>query len=63
VLILGERRFRASKIAGNTTIPALVKRVSPQQAAEMTLVENLQRQDLDCLDQAAAFRNLSKVFT
>ena len=62
VLILGERRFRASKIAGNTTIPALVKRVSPQQAAEMTLVENLQRQDLDCLDQAAAFRNLSKVF-
>jgi len=62
VLILGERRFRASKIAGNTTIPALVKRVSPQQAAEMTLVENLQRQGLDCLDQAAAFRNLSKVF-
>jgi ParB family chromosome partitioning protein len=62
VLILGERRFRASKIAGNTTIPALVKRVSPQQAAEMTRVENLQRQDLDCLDQAAAFRNLSKVF-
>jgi ParB family chromosome partitioning protein len=62
VLILGERRFRASKIAGKTTIPAIVKRVSEQQAAEMTLVENLQRQDLDCLEQAAAFANLSTNF-
>ncbi len=62
VLILGERRFRASEIAGKTTIPAIVKRVSPQQAAEMTVVENLQREDLDCLDQAAAFRNLSQIF-
>jgi ParB family transcriptional regulator, chromosome partitioning protein len=62
VLILGERRFRASKIAGKTTIPAIVKRVSEQQAAEMTLVENLQRQDLDCLEQAAAFANLSTEF-
>jgi ParB family chromosome partitioning protein len=62
VLILGERRFRASKMAGKTTIPAIVKRVSEQQAAEMTLVENLQRQDLDCLDQAQAFANLSTGF-
>jgi ParB family chromosome partitioning protein len=62
VLILGERRFRASKIAGKATIPAIVKRVSEQQAAEMTLVENLQRQDLDCLEQAAAFANLSTEF-
>ena len=62
ILILGERRFRASKIAGMTTIPAIVKRVSEQQAAEMTLVENLQRQDLDCLDQAAAFAKLSTEF-
>jgi ParB family transcriptional regulator, chromosome partitioning protein len=62
VLILGERRFRASRIAGKTTIPAIVKRVSEQQAAEMTLVENLQRQDLDCLEQAAAFANLSTEF-
>ena len=49
-LILGERRYRASKLAGRTTIPAIVKRVSEQQAAEMTLVENLQRQDLGCLE-------------
>jgi ParB family transcriptional regulator, chromosome partitioning protein len=62
LLILGERRFRASKIAGRTTIPAIVKRVSEQQAAEMTLVENLQRQDLDCLEQAQAFANLSTDF-
>jgi ParB family chromosome partitioning protein len=62
ILILGERRYRASKIAGKTTIPAIVKRVSDQQAAEMTLVENLQRQDLHCLEQAQAFANLSKDF-
>ena len=62
ILILGERRFRASKMAGKTTIPVIVKRVSEQQAAEMTLVENLQRQDLDCLEQAQAFANLSTEF-
>jgi len=62
ILILGERRYRASKMAGKTTIPAIVKRVSEQQAAEMTLVENLQRQDLECLDQALAFAKLSTDF-
>jgi ParB family transcriptional regulator, chromosome partitioning protein len=62
VLILGERRCRASKLAGKTTIPAMVKRVSEQQAAEMTVIENLQRQDLNCLEQAEAFRVLSKEF-
>ncbi len=62
ILILGERRLRASQLAGKTTIPAVVKRVSEQQAAEMTLVENLQRQDLNCMDQAAAFKNLSENF-
>ncbi|MGA2981264.1 MAG: ParB/RepB/Spo0J family partition protein [Terriglobales bacterium] len=61
-LILGERRLRASARLGNTTIPAIVKRVSEQQAAEMTLVENLQRQDLNCVEQAEAFSNLSKQF-
>src|SRR5579863_3922462 len=51
VLILGERRCRASKIAGRSTIPAIVRKVSDQQAAEMTVVENLQRQDLNCMEQ------------
>ena len=62
ILILGERRLRASEMAEKTTIPAIVKRVSEQQAAEMTLVENLQREDLNCMEQAEAFANLSKGF-
>ena len=62
VLILGERRWRATRLAGKTTIPVIVKRVSSQQAAEMTLVENLQREDLNCIEQAAAFANLSTEF-
>ena len=62
VLVLGERRCRASKAAGKTTIPAVVRRVSDQQAAEMTIVENLHRQDLNCMEQAAAFSKLSKEF-
>jgi len=62
ILILGERRLRASRMAETTTIPAIVRRVSEQQAAEMTLVENLQRQDLNCVEQAEAFANLSTQF-
>jgi len=62
LLILGERRCRASKIAGRATIPAIVRKVSDQQAAEMTVVENLQRQDLNCMEQAAAFSKLSQDF-
>ncbi len=62
VLILGERRLRASRMAERTTIPVIVRRVSEQQAAEMTLVENLQRQDLNCVEQAEAFANLSTQF-
>jgi len=62
VLILGERRCRAAKLAGMTSVPAIVRRVSDQQAAEMTIVENLQRQDLNCLEQANAFARLSREF-
>jgi ParB family chromosome partitioning protein len=62
VLILGERRCRASKLAGKTTIPAIVRSVSDLQAAEMTVIENLQRQDLNCMEQAFAFLKLSTVF-
>jgi ParB family chromosome partitioning protein len=61
-LILGERRLRAAHIAGIGTIPAIVKRVSEQQAAEMTIVENLQRQELNCIEQADAFAQLSTKF-
>jgi ParB family transcriptional regulator, chromosome partitioning protein len=62
LLVLGERRLRASKLAGKTTIPAIVRRLSLQQAAEMTVLENVQRQDLNAVEQAEAFRVLSLEF-
>jgi len=62
LLVLGERRLRASRLALQDTIPAVVRRISEQRAAEMTLVENLQRQDLNCVEQAEAFANLSQKF-
>ena len=62
VLVLGERRCRASKLAGKTTVAAIVRALGNEQAAEMTIVENLQRQDLNCLEQAQAFARLSKEF-
>ena len=62
ILVLGERRLRASKMAGKETIPALVRRVSPQQAAEMTVLENVMREDLNPIEQAEAFRVLSLEF-
>ena len=62
LLITGERRTRASKLAGKDKIPAIVRHVSDQQAAEMTIIENLQRQDLNCYDQAEAFARLSRDF-
>jgi ParB family transcriptional regulator, chromosome partitioning protein len=62
ILVVGERRLHASKKAGKTHIPALVRRLSAQQAAEMTIIENLQREDLSPLEQAEAFRVLSNEF-
>jgi len=63
ILIMGERRLHASKQAEKTHIPALVRRVSEQQAAEMTIIENLQREDLSPLEQAQAFKVLSTQFS
>ena len=62
ILVLGERRLRASKMAGKDTIPAMVRRLSPQQAAEMTVLENVVREDLNAIEQAEAFRVLSLEF-
>jgi len=62
ILVVGERRLHASKKAGQTHVPALVRRISAQQAAEMTIIENLQREDLSPLEQAEAFRVLSNEF-
>jgi len=61
-LIAGERRWRASKIAGKDTIPAILRQVSDEQAMEITIVENLQRADLNPIEQARAFERLSREF-
>lgn len=61
-LIAGERRWRASVQAGKTTIPAILRRVSDEQAMEMTIVENLQRADLNPMEQARAFERLAREF-
>jgi ParB family chromosome partitioning protein len=61
-LIAGERRCLASQRAGKTTIPAIVRAVSDEQAMEMTIVENLQRTDLNPMEQARAFDRLTREF-
>jgi ParB family chromosome partitioning protein len=61
-LIAGERRWRASKLAGKTTVPAILRQVSDEQAMEITIVENLQRTDLNPMEQARAFECLSHQF-
>ena len=61
-LIAGERRWRASQLAGKTTVPAILRQVSDEQAMEITIVENLQRTDLNPMEQARAFERLSREF-
>ena len=61
-LIAGERRWLASRKARKTTIPAVVREVSDVQAMEMTIVENLQRADLNPMEQAHAYQRLSQEF-
>jgi ParB family chromosome partitioning protein len=61
-LIVGERRWRASQMAGKQTIPAIVRQVSDEQAMEMTVIENLQRADLNPMEQARAYARLSAEF-
>lgn len=57
-IIAGERRFHASKRAGRSDVPALIRQYSDQEVLEIQLVENLQRDDLDPLEQAAGFKAL-----
>jgi len=61
-LITGERRWLASQRAGKPTIPSIVREVSDGQAMEMTIVENLQRADLNPMEQARAYQRLSQDF-
>jgi ParB family chromosome partitioning protein len=61
-LIAGERRWLASRRAGKSTIPAIVRQASDEQTLEITIVENLQRADLNAMEQARAFQRLSQQF-
>ncbi len=58
-IIAGERRFRASKIAGLTEIPAIILDKDDRKAAEIALIENIQREDLNPIEEAMAFRALA----
>ena len=61
-IIAGERRFRASKIAGLTEIPAIILDKDDRKAAEIALIENIQREDLNPIEEAMAFKALSEEY-
>ena len=62
-LIAGERRWRAAQLAGLAQIPALVREIDDHEAAALALIENLQREDLDPIEQAEAMRRLIEEFS
>ncbi len=61
-LVVGERRWRAARLAGLTSIPAVVRELSDVDAAEWALVENVQREDLNAIERAQALKNLAEKF-
>ncbi len=61
-IIAGERRFRAAKLAGIKKIPAMIREYSPQQVLEIALIENIQREDLNPIEEAQAYQRLIKEF-
>lgn len=61
-LIAGERRWRAARLAGLSAIPAVVREVTDEEALEIALIENLQREDLDPLEEAEAYKKLMDTF-
>lgn len=62
VLIAGERRWRASRLAGLEQVPVIVKETTPQHMLELALIENIQRADLNALEEAHAYRQLVDEF-
>jgi ParB family chromosome partitioning protein len=62
-LVTGERRWLASQRAGKTTVPAIVRQISNEQAMEITIIENLQREDLNAVEQARAYERLAREFS
>ena len=61
-LIAGERRWRAAQLAGLKAVPVIIKDVSPAELLELALIENIQRQDLNPLEEAEAFQRLMQEF-
>lgn len=61
-IIAGERRFRASKMAGLTAVPVLIKDLTDKEALEVAIIENLQREDLNPLEEAEAYKRLVNEF-
>ncbi len=60
--VVGERRLRACRMAGLKTVPAIVRKLSPRESAEVSLIENLQRRDLNCLEEARGYERLINEF-
>ena len=58
MIVAGERRFRAAKIAGLEKVPAIIKTLTPQQIQEIAIIENLQREDLNAIEAAVAIKDL-----
>lgn len=61
-IVAGERRWRASKLAGLKKVPVLIKEYTPQEVMEVALIENIQRQDLNPIEEALAYQNLMKEY-
>lgn len=62
MIIAGERRYRASKLAGLDSIPAIIKRASKKEVLVMAIIENVQRSDLNCVEEALAYYQLMNEF-
>lgn len=61
-IIAGERRWRAARVAGLKEVPAIIKEYTPQETMEIALIENIQREDLNPIEEALAYQNLIKEF-